>query len=219
MPTADSILRALLPGGPAAEAAIKARTGNRLKPGKRTHRGSPTKQAYRNARRQEAANAILDALPASGEVLHLVLDGQFNLGHLVPRILDLAGEPAEALDLATLGFNDATVAMICKLTEAGKIGKVRILASHYFRSVDGDLWHRSHKALTDLGHSVFMAKNHAKMQLYRFKSGRVLTLLSSANLRTCNSAELAVLFSDQATFDFWHGVIEELLTEAKDAAN
>jgi len=77
------------------------------------------------------------------------------------------------------------------------------------------LWSRAHEALTRRGHELYIARNHAKLQLYEFGSGRTVTLMSSANLRSCKNAEFAVLFPDAETFGFWCGVIDELIEESK----
>jgi hypothetical protein len=199
--------------------ADAARTDGKLRPGIRRYTARVERRRYHDARRQSAATRILDRLPEPGEVLHLVLDGSFDLCHLIPRVIELAGEPCDRLDLATLGFHDATVETLCRLTEAAKVRRVRLLCSHYFRSVDTDLWARAHRRLTDHGHTLYVARNHAKLQLYAFRSGRAVTLMSSANLRSCRNAESAVLFGDPETLTFWRGVVDELIAEAKKCAD
>jgi hypothetical protein len=200
---------------PFRHAADQARTDGRLSPAIRRQAGRADRRAFHNARRQSAADAILETLPAAGEVLHLCLDGAFDLCHLIPRVVELADEACERLDLATLGFNDATLRVLTDLADAGQVGRIRLLCSHYFKSVDTSLWSRAHEELTRRGHEVYIARNHAKLQLYEFRSGCTVTLMSSANLRSCKNAEFAVLFADADTFGFWRDVLDELIEESK----
>ncbi len=200
------------------EAADHARTDGQLAPAIRRHTSRAARHVFRNARKQTQANGFLDVLPQAGEVLHLVLDGSFDLCHLIPRILALAAESLDTLDLATLGFHDSTIHILSRLSDAGQIGRIRLLASHYFRSVDSSLWSRAHAALTSRGHLIYVARNHAKLQLYRFRSGRTISLMSSANLRSCRNAESAVIFGDPDVFRFWRSVVDELIREAQKCA-
>jgi hypothetical protein len=200
---------------PFTEAADRARTGGRLSRGLRRHTGHADRRIFHNLRRQAQADKMLERLPAAGEVLHLVLDGAFDLCHLIPRVVELAGEACERLDLATLGFNDATLEVLNQLADAGQVGRIRLLCSHYFRSVDTELWSRAHEALTRRGHAAFIARNHAKLQLYTFAGGRLVTLMSSANLRSCKNAEFALLFADADVHRFWSSVIDELIEESR----
>jgi hypothetical protein len=200
------------------DVADRARTDGRLAEGQRRYTARTERQAFANARRQSAADRILERLPEAGEVLHVVLDGSFDLCHLIPRIVELAGEPVERLDLMTLGFNEQTVRILCRLTADGQAKRIRLLCSHYFRSVDTDLWAKAHRELTAAGHTLFVARTHAKLQAYEFSSGRTVTMLSSANLRSCKNAEFAVLFSDSGTLAFWRSVIDELIEEASRCA-
>lgn len=191
-----------------------ARTDGKLKHRTRRTTALSEKAAFRNAMRQTEADKVLEVLPGEAESIHLVLDGEFDLHNLIPRIVQLAGETVDSLDLATLGFNDATVQTLAELSDTGKVFRIRMVGSHYFRSVDTDLWNRAHAELTTRGHAVYIARNHAKLQLYRFASGRTVSIISSANLRSCKNAEAAVLFGSPEVFLFWRSVVDELIGEA-----
>ncbi len=197
------------------EAADLARTDGKLSEGIRRHDGRADRHSFVNARKQCAAARILIRLPDPGEVLHLVLDGSFDLCNLIPRIVELADETVEQLDLATLGFNDATLDVLTELSDAGKVRSIRLLCSHYFRSVDSTLWSRAHAELTRRGHTLFVARTHIKTQAFEFASGRTILLMSSANLRSCKNAEAAVLFNNRPAHDFGVGVFDELIDEAE----
>lgn len=197
------------------DAADRARTDGRLSPGTRRRHVNTGRAAFVNARKQSAADKIIDRLPEAGQVVHVCLDGAFDLCHLIPRIIDLAGQPAEIVALATLGFNRTTIGILTKLSDAGQVRRVRLLCSHYFKSVDVELFSHAHHELTKRGHTLYIARNHAKLQLYEFADGRTVTLMSSANLRSCKNAEFAVLFGDAATFRFWRSVVDELIEESR----
>lgn len=198
-----------------SEAADFARTDGRLTEGLRTHRHNADRHEFVNSRKQSAADRILQRLPEPGEVLHIVLDGSFDLCHLIPRVIELAGESVERLDLATLGFNDATLDILTQLSEAGRVRHIRLLCSHYFKSVDTTLWSRAHRELTRRGHQLYVARTHIKAQAFEFASGRKLLLMSSANLRSCKNAESVLLIHNDGAHDFWRGVFDELIQEAE----
>lgn len=204
---------------PFADAADRARTDGKLVPAVRRLTSRTARHEFHSGRKQAAAERILDRLPECGEAIHLVLDGSFDLCHLIPRIVALAGEPVESLDLMTLGFNEATVDILTQLADAGQVRRLRLLCSHYFRSVDTELWTRAHEALTTRGHTLYVARTHIKAQLFEFASGRTITVLSSANLRSCKNAEFAILFASVDVLTFWRGVVDELIASAEEAAH
>jgi len=195
-------------------AADFARTDGKLPPGTRRAKFDGGRATTKNALKQISADEFLDSLPRENESIHLVLDGAFDLHQIIPRIVELAGETVDSLDLATLSFGDAATDTLLALSDAGKVLKIRLLASHYFRSVDTKTWSRAHSEMTQRGHRMYIARNHSKLQLFRFASGRVLTLIGSANLRGCRAAESLIMFGSAEVYQFWLSMFNEIVAEA-----
>jgi hypothetical protein len=194
--------------------ADRARTDGRLQPGHRQKRVNIERRQFVNAKRQTNASRFLTTLPGAAEALHLILDGEFEAHMLIPRVIDLAGETCDTLDLATLGFHDAALDTLTALSDGGKVGRIRLLCSHYFRSQETTLFSRAHHELTKRGHALFIARSHMKLQVFGFASGRAVTVTSSANLRSCKNAEYSTIFGDPMTAAFCRATIDELIAEA-----
>lgn len=153
--------------------------------------------------RQVAAAALVTRLPAKGETLHFLMDGNFTLANVITVIQSLIGEPCR-LTICTLGLNDDTTDMLAAMLRDGRLAELRLAFSSYFRASDPDTAAHAVKTLTEQGATVAVERLHAKLQLYRPARGRDRYVLeTSANLRSCQCVEIAAITNDSGLFR-WH---------------
>lgn len=174
----------------------------------------------RDARRCGGATATLGTIPRPDEQHHLIVSGKFALCDLVPAVLELAGCRIEALTIATLGFSRENVSLLCGLLDAGRIGYLRLLSSHYFKGTSTSIYDY---ALAEIRARPSVAemlslRTHAKLLLMSLADGRRLTVESSANLRSCKNIEQATVYGHPDLYAFHHAWIEGLF-HARQKAN
>jgi len=170
----------------------------------------------RDARKTETAAEAIGELPSQGEATLLVLSGRFALANFIPATANLAGCAIAELHVATMSWSRRNIEMLCDMIDSGKIGRLWLLGSHYFKGTSPELYNL---AAAELGKRSDRAKfltvrNHGKWLLMKMADGRAFTILSSANLRSCKSLEGAVIFADPELHSFNCGWIEELFAAA-----
>jgi hypothetical protein len=161
------------------------------------------------------ATAILERLPAPNESIHIVTAGGLPLWSFVPAVLRLtAPATIQTLSASTLGFSRDAIGDVAAMLDSGQIGTVELLVSNYFRSVDSELYSDLHQALTTRGQKIGAARTHCKLLCMLLSDGTPLTIESSANLRSCKSAEQAVCSNDAGLLRFHQTWITDLLQRA-----
>ena len=160
------------------------------------------RRAYQDGRGQVAAGELVTRLPANGETLHFIMDGNFTLAAVIPVIQSHIGEPC-SLTICTLGLNNDTTDQLAAMLQAGSLADLRLAFSSYFRASDTATAERAVEVLTKLGASVAVERLHAKIQIWRpaTKPDRY-TLETSANLRSCQCVEIAAITNDFGLFSF-----------------
>jgi hypothetical protein len=104
---------------------------------------------------------------------------------------------------------------MCELHDAGKIGSIRLLCSHYFASTSGPIYEFAVEQFASRPSAHFLSiRTHAKMLLMAFADGRKIVIESSANLRSCKNIEQASIFADAELYQFHRDWIDQLFAEA-----
>ena len=166
-----------------------------------------------------AAEAMEGRLPDVDEAIHIVISGRFALFDFVPAALAIAGCRVDALTIATLGFSTRNIDKLCALVDAGEIGSVRMLCSHYFAGTSSKIYDAAAEAFAARPDRMeFLSiRTHAKILLLAFADGRRLTMESSANLRSCKNLEQSSAFGSPDLYDFHRGWIDGLFAASKGA--
>ena len=161
------------------------------------------------------ARDVLQRLPKPGESFHVLLSGHFRNSDFIPAILDLAGERCDRLSICTLGFDRHTGEMLLTELDAGRITHLSMLSCVYAQSHFPDLHGWLTAELARRGSRHLAARVHVKVMAFDFADGRRIALESSANLRSCNMAELTTATGDAGLTAFHHRWIGELFERAK----
>jgi len=164
-----------------------------------------------------AAECIGGLLPGADQAIHAVISGRFALADLIPAVLELA-KPATIAELriTTLGFSKPNIAMLCQLLDGGSIDRLTLVCSHYFKATSGAIHEYATEELSRRPHCRFLSiRNHAKLLLMRLTDGRMLTVESSANLRSCKNIETLTVIGSPAVHQFHARWIDELVAKAE----
>ncbi|MFO0796370.1 MAG: hypothetical protein U0804_02770 [Gemmataceae bacterium] len=160
--------------------------------------------ARRLLRRQAMYDrATLDAahVPAPGEAVHLLLDGRYDLMHLIGALAGRVG-PVGHLRIATLSLNKRNLAEITRLADAGTVARVSLVCSFYFTTADTAVWAAVRDAFAARGWRAAAPRCHAKVVTLDGPAHR-LSLEGSANLRTNRNFEQLMVCHDPGLHD-WH---------------
>jgi hypothetical protein len=184
-------------------------------PHERVYRRCATDRHFKHQLAVANAAKTLDALPAAGESVHIVMRGSFNAWDFVPAIARLAA-PATIgrLTLSTLGFARDNTVELLELLDSRTVAAVDFLCSVYFKSVDAGVYEHLHAELTRRGQRVAAVRTHAKVLCFELTDGRPIVIESSANLRSCHNAEACCITSDAGLLEFHREWITYLLGQA-----
>ncbi|MEW6306760.1 MAG: hypothetical protein AB1705_25110 [Verrucomicrobiota bacterium] len=183
-----------------------------------THRTVSTfarRREFKNLVGQKAAAKVFTRLPSGDETIHALLGGDFNAWDLVPVLVSLAGAVCDELIIATLGFNSSNNAELCEMLDAGRIRSVWFLASEYCAKSDADLFENAQRELRRRGQKIAAARNHAKIQAFRFAS-TCIVVEGSANLRSCNNIEQLTITNSPELFEFHRAWITQVINQRSD---
>jgi hypothetical protein len=180
--------------------------------GDRRHVRTPTRRLFRDYRSNPDAFRHLDPLPAAGESLHGVISGKYALFDLVAAIIERTGQNLSHLYLCTLGFSKQNGADLCGFLDAGQVGRVTLVCSHYFEKTSANIYDVVVPELVKRGQRVLAMRSHTKMLLARTADGTCYVCESSANLRSCVNIEQFVLTNCPDLYAFHQTWIEELFT-------
>lgn len=164
--------------------------------------------------RVSKAKDVLQRLPEAGESFHVLLSGHFRNSDFIPSILDLSGDRCERLSVCTLGYDRHTVDMLLREIDGSRVGHLSMLSCVYAQSHYPELHSWLTSELSRRGSRHMAARVHVKVMGFDFTDGRRITVESSANLRSCNMAELTVVTADDGLTEFHHRWIDELFQRA-----
>lgn len=180
--------------------------------------GQRHKSDLRDARQAVGAGEALGELPGPGEAVHVLISGRFSLWDCVPAIAAKLGR-LDRLHVATLGFSRRNVEAMGRLMDAGTVGTLRLLCSHYFKGTSPDLYRFATDELAARPGAEFLSvRTHCKLLLVAAGERR-LAVESSANLRSCKNLEQLTAFGSPAVYDFHTAWIDELFTMGADFVN
>ena len=167
---------------------------------------------FEDCRRIDIAANLLGRLPAAGEAHHMIACGKFALWDLVPAAIRQAGGELRDLHIATLGLSKSNVAELCNYLDDGRIGRVSLLCSHYFKGTSKPIFQYAAEELSHRQAARFLClRSHAKLLLMDF-GDRQLVAEASANLRSCSNIEQITLIGSRELYDFHRTWIDELFT-------
>jgi hypothetical protein len=168
----------------------------------------------RDQRRVKTAVELIGQFPEPDEAIHTICSGRFALWDVIPAVLEIV-RPATitALHIATLGFSKANVVAMSELLDAGSIGRISLLCSHYFKGTSNGIFEQAQEALTKRGQRFLSARTHAKLLAAKLTDGRTLIVEASANLRSCKNMEQMSFFGSRALYAFHVGWIDELFMQ------
>lgn len=154
----------------------------------------------------ENAMEVIHHLPETGESLHAVVRGDFVMCDLLGPLLASAGF-CRRLFISSLGMSVANAQQIKGFLDAGTVGELVVLVSHYFSQVDKLGTFLQCKEV--LGDRLHVARNHAK--LFLLDGERACYVVEgSANLRSSGCIEQFAIHNDRALFHFHAGWIREV---------
>jgi hypothetical protein len=157
----------------------------------------------------------IDRLPEPGEILHLILSpGAFSVFDILPAVLTLANSPAVETTLLTLGINARSLQSLCDLDDAGQVGDVLLILSHYFRGADKDEFAKAAAVFQARPRfRLAVGRSHLKVIAVKLADGRHFAASGSGNLRSCNNAEQVDVHCDPSgeLFEFYNKFAHDLL--------
>jgi hypothetical protein len=149
------------------------------------------------------AREAIDHLPASGETVHLLLTGCFDLAHLLTALLDALGSPCQQMRIATLSLSSRNVAELAGWLDSDKVGRLDVLVSHFFWKNDRPIFTALLQEMGQRGQRVAAARSHCKIITMLLADGRAYAAEGSANLRSNGNVEQLALSRDAALFGFY----------------
>jgi hypothetical protein len=175
-----------------------------------------TTHICRDVRQVRTAAEHIGRLPDPLDAFHLITNGRYALWDMVGAVADLAAPcTIGAIHLATLGFSRKNVDEMMAMMDAGMIGRLRLLCSHYFKGTSGGIWeHAAERLAKRPGASFLSIRNHAKIVALRLSDGRTLTIEASANLRSCKNIEQMSIFGHPDIYRFHTGWMDGLFSAA-----
>jgi hypothetical protein len=181
----------------------KVNTGSEARHGRRAFLGRVHNRRFACLK---AAEGALDLLPDAGEDLHLVMDGTYDLMHLVVVLLRRLAAPCTALRVATLSLSRRNVQEMAALYDDGWVQRLDLLTSDFFRRHDDAIFAELVQEVTGRGQRVAAARSHCKIVTIALEDVRRYVLHGSPNLRTNKNLEQVCLSRDaglHAFYDAW----------------
>lgn len=164
--------------------------------------------------RPENAAAVLPFLPTDpDDRTHCLLRGDFVLCDLIPAILDARGR-CEHLRIATLGCSVANADALLALMDAGKVGALTLILSHYFQQVDKTTVFRAVAERLEKRARIAVTRSHAKVICLATLAGDSLVIEGSANLRSSDNLEQMLITNAADTHAFHAAWIDDLAETA-----
>lgn len=170
------------------------------------------KRSFAHALQASRARDLLRDLPAAGESVHGVQRGNFNFWDIVPAVLELQGEPAKRLTIATLGFSRENLDALLELLDSGAVAAASLVASVFHQAHNQADCAFARAELAARGSAFKATRSHAKVICLDFQKD-AYTLEGSANLRSCRMVEQFCISNDRELLDFHCGWIGELADE------
>lgn len=163
-------------------------------------------QARRFAQLQEAA-AIVEHLPKSGESLHAIMTGRYDLADTIAAVLQSVGE-CHIIRIATLAFGDRNAEAMLQWLDSKLVGNLRVLTSLFNRDHEREWFGQVKADLEARGSRLSAARSHCKVVCFDFGKTKYV-IEGSANLRTNSNWEQFCMMESKALHDWHAGWIDE----------
>jgi hypothetical protein len=158
-------------------------------------------RARRAAGIREASDTLA-VLPQPGESLHAIMTARLDMSDVLNAILEKLGR-CDVCRIATLGLNRRNFATMLRWLDEGKVGKLTLLVSKFFRSHNGDLFGEMLDEFRVRGQQTAAVDSHCKVVTLAFADGTRLAVEGSANLCSNGSArEQFAVVNDAGLHDF-----------------
>lgn len=199
---------------PTAPKLLARATAGRHVPANLAIRRRAARRDFIDARHEKNAIEHILKLPATGDAIHIIIDGRFHPCDIIPATRRLS-HPAtiKRLDITTLSYNLENVNTLCRGIDQGKIGSVLLVPSVYFAKVEKPLYEHTQTELQQRGSRAVAGYVHAKLILMEMTNGDCFTVEGSGNLRSCKSIEQFAIINDRPLLEFHRGWIETYLAE------
>lgn len=178
-------------------------------PEARVHRRRPRKRLLRQALQGEEIAAIVPTLPAPGESLHIIANGNYDFWRFVPHLLELLAAPAQGW-FSTWTMNRGNVLELLDLFDGGKLTSILMLTGLYFKRRESAVYATLLEGLQDRNQRYLAFRNHAKLILLQ-TSTAALVVEGSANFTANPRVEQYVLTHDLDLLKFHAGWMEEMV--------
>ena len=161
------------------------------------------KRSFHDKRRAAHAAEVIERIPHPDEGRHIVVGGSFAMFDCLAAVLQIAATPADDVTISTLSFSKLNILALCKLLDAGTVGRIVLACSHYFAASSKPIWQIATEQLTEKrGQLVITSRTHAKILAIKLADGRAVTVESSANLRSCSNIEQMTVYGCPRLYDF-----------------
>jgi hypothetical protein len=162
------------------------------------------KARLRRTAQLRAAAEVLPHLPGPGESVHALLAGTFDFLLVLSCVIQQRPGPCEWLRVTTLAFSRRNTQELCRLLDAGQVGRLTLLTSDFMAKSNAAIYQGAVEELARArGQTVASARCHAKVACLAFADGLRLVFEGSANLRTNKNVEQVACVNDAGLHD-WH---------------
>lgn len=168
---------------------------------------TPSRRLFRDYRPNMDAFKHLDDLPSLGEDLEMIISGKYAAWELVPALIERTGQNIADLTIATLSFSKTNAADLLGLLDEGRVKRVGLLISYFFKAQNRPLYDSLVPQLRDRGHPVLAMRTHAKIILAKMDDGTCFTFRGSPNLRSNKNVENLTLTNCPELYRFYYDVI------------
>jgi len=169
------------------------------------------KRTYLRALNNEKIKEFL-RVPAPGEALHLVTNGNYDYFMFVTYLLQLLKAPAIEFYAITWTMHETAILELFRLIDGARLGsKVSILASTHLKNTKTAFAARLIDGLRQRGHRLRFLSSHAKI-ICLASPPHYLVLEGSANWTKYPGVEQNILTNSKEVYEFHREWMEEQLT-------
>ena len=172
-----------------------------------------TRATARRMRQARLAAELLPGLPESGESIHAIMGGNYDLAQVI--VATVKKHPVVSLRVATLCVNRRTMAETIEQLTAGNIGTLTVLVSGFYERHNREEFDAIRDELLNdhPGSRIAAARSHCKVVCFEFRDQTTpLVFEGSANLRKNGDREQLTAIRSRELHD-WHAAwIDELVS-------
>lgn len=172
---------------------------------------SEMKRRTVNAMKKQALSETVRELPAVGECLHIVSNGDFDYWTFIPLLAGYLGVVDE-LYASTWVINRASVSDLFAMIDEGIVKQASFLGGDFMKTGDTAVYATLLSGLRRRGMRLVCLRNHAKVTLLaNHAAGAYLVLEGSANYTANPRIEQNILANDRELYEFHRDWMEEVL--------